>query len=171
MVNFHNYSRMTGFLDVEREMDRADGSRLDEPSVIALLSRLQVGGLVRRGCVNLISFQAMRESLGEAAWRYARGYVWTHVEHGVASYFPPGASAERLNDVEFLVVWPSDSPTAGQDASIRLLVTAFRRLRMAWRPKDLIVRCVTEVRGVQIGCVDLDAAAILRDDRPSLESC
>jgi len=153
---------------IEQEMDKAEGSRLDEPSVIGLLSRLQVGGLVRRGCVNLISFQALRERLGGSAWRYARPYIWDHVNGCVARHFPPEAWAERLNDTDFLVAWPAESPVPVQAASFRLLATAFRRVRMAWRPSDLIIRCVTEVRGQELGCVDLDPAAIARNDREIL---
>ena len=152
-------------------MDQAEGSRLDEPGVIALFSRLQIGGLVGRGCVNLISFQRMRDRLGDSAWRYARPHVWSHVERCVASHFPPDAWVERLNDTDFLLGWPAEDPSPVQAAGIRLLATAFRRLRLAWTPSDLIVRLVTEGRGTQGGGVELDAAAILRDDRSSLEPC
>jgi len=154
--------------NIEQAMGQSEGSRLDEPSVIALLSRLQVGGLVRRGCVNLISFEALRERLGGSAWRYARPYIWHHVDGCVARHFPADAWAERLNDTDFLVAWPADSPAPVQAASLRLLASAFRRVRMAWRPSDLIIRCVTEVRGQDLGCVDLDPAAIARTDRDIL---
>ncbi len=159
---------MSRHFTIEQAMDQAEGSRLDEPSVIGLFSRLQRSGLLRRGCVNLISFQALRERLGESAWRYARPYIWDHVIGCAARHFPEDAWVERLNDTDFLVAWPAESPAPVQSASFRLLATAFRRVRMAWRPADLIIRCVTEVRGQELGCVGLDAAAIARNDQAVL---
>ena len=168
MVNFADHVAMSRLFNIEPEMDKAEGSRLDEPSVIALFSRLQVGGLVRQGCVNLISFKVLREHLGGSAWRYARPYIWDHVNGCAGLHFPPDGWVERLNDTDFLVAWPAASPAPVQAASFRLLATAFRRVRMAWRPSDLVIRCVTEVRGQELGCVDLDPSSIARNDREIL---
>ncbi len=127
---------------------------------------MHADGLMAAGCVNLVSLEPLRERLGERCWRHARDTIWRQVDICLGRLGSRGGEGARINETDCVIAVPSERPQAVQEASMRILLSTYRAVHMACRPADMVIHRVTEMRGDEIACVRLDAAAIFQGEAP-----
>ncbi|MDB5475507.1 MAG: hypothetical protein JWP49_1018 [Phenylobacterium sp.] len=134
-----------------------------------ILERLSGTDLVERGCVTVISVEAIRERAGPR-WERKRDDVWAYVERKFDEHLSFQDIRHRINETDFLVAMTTEEGIAAQAISLKILEDVLMFFVGAAEAMDLNVRAVTEIRGDAITTTEVDLTRIAAArERPSAQ--
>ena len=144
-------------------------ARIVSTNAEAVLERLSGTDLLRRGCVNIIALDAIRDRLGDR-WERRREQVWDHAVRCIDQRLGEGDLTAQISDTEFLICLTRDSGVTSQVASTRILEEVLVRFLGACKPSDLVLRTVTAVNGKALSCQTLDSEELVKSARSAPDS-
>lgn len=133
--------------------------RITSASGRSLLQRLAATDLVERGCVTLISVEAIRERMGDR-WFRRRDDVWAYVERKLDEHLAHQDIRQRVNETDFLIAMTLEEGVAVQAVSLKVLEEVLLHFLGAADPVDLRIRAVGRIDGDEITGADLDPTRI-----------
>jgi hypothetical protein len=136
---------------------------LDAAAIDVLLSRVGDTNLVAKGAVFVLGFDAIRERSG-GRWAMRQDSVREFIERQFQKYFPPTDHLMRLDDVNFLVVQPSESGFGAQTRALKLLGEVLKFFLGAGAGRDVKLSRVTRIgpEGVETTQVEVSEADLSR---------
>ncbi len=151
------------------EDQSATVARIVSTKAEAVIERLMGTDLVRRGCVNVIALDAIRDRL-EDRWPRRREQVWDHTLRCIEQRLTESDLTAQISDTEFLICLTRDSGVTAQVASTKILEEVLVRFLGKCSPSDLILRTVTQVSGKELACAPLDSVALFKSARSAPDS-
>jgi GGDEF domain-containing protein len=130
-------------------------SILTPPSARELLESPTGRDAIARGGVNVLSFEAVQDSLG-ARWAARREQVWDYIRQALERRFARTDIIERVSETEFLVLTSAENGAVAQTACLRCLQEILIHFLGACRPSDLVVKNVSGIDGVELTCRQID---------------
>jgi len=124
-----------------------------------VLDRLAGTDLVERGCVVLISVEAIRERTGER-WFRRRDDVWAYVNRKLSEHLTHQDIRQRVNETDFLIAMTHEEGVAAQAVSLKILEEVLVYFLGAADTVDLKIRAVGRIDGDQILATELDPRRI-----------
>lgn len=124
-----------------------------------VLDRLAGSDLVERGCVTLISVEAIRDRAGER-WFRRRDDVWAYVNRKLTEHLTHQDIRQRVNETDFLIAMTQEEGVAAQAVSLKILEEVLLYFLGVADTVDLKIRAVGRIDGDQILATDLDPRRI-----------
>ena len=136
--------------------------RLRAANAAAVMERVAEAGLIERGCVAVISVDAIRERTADR-WPRKRDDVWAYVNKKSHELLAVADIHHRISETDFLVAMTSESAAAVQAVALRILEEVLVHFLGAAETPDLKIRTVTEFGADgEISCAALDPSKISR---------
>jgi len=142
-----------------RHADGASIDRIASASAAAALERLAGSDLVERGCVTVISVEAIQERTGER-WPRRRDDVWAYVGRKLDEHLSHQDIRQRLNETDFLIGMTQEEGVAAQAVSLKILEEVLVYFLGSAEPADFRVRSVNRIDGMNVSAAELDPARI-----------
>ena len=133
--------------------------RIATASASAALERLAGSDLVERGCVTVISVEAIAERAGDR-WPRRRDDVWAYVDRKLHEHLGHQDMRQRLTDTDFLIAMPHEEGVAAQAISLKILEEIIVFFLGSAELTDLRVRSVTRIDGLSVSATELDPARV-----------
>lgn len=142
-----------------RSSEGATIDRIASATAAAVLERLSGSDLVERGCVTVISVEAIQERAGDR-WPRKRDDVWAYVARKLEEHLQHGDIRQRLNDTDFLIAMTQEEGVAAQAVSLKILEEVLVHFLGSADPADFRVRSVNAIDGLNVSAAELDPARI-----------
>ena len=133
--------------------------RITAGGAAAALERLAGTDLVERGCVTIISVDAIRKRSGDR-WPRKRDAVWAYVGKRFDEHLAYQDIRHRIGETDFLVAVTSEDGVAAQALSLKILEEALLFFLGVADPADMRIRAVSAIHGQELACTDIDPAGV-----------
>ncbi len=133
--------------------------RITAGGAAAALDRLAGTDLVERGCVTIISVEAIRKRSGER-WPRKRDAVWAYLGKKFDEHLAYQDIRHRIGETDFLVAMTSEEGVAAQAVSLKILEEALLFFLGVADPHDMKVRAVSAINGEELACSEIDPARV-----------
>ena len=133
--------------------------RITAGGAAAALERLAGTDLVERGCVTIISVDAIRQRSGDR-WPRKRDAVWAYVGKRFDEHLAYQDIRHRIGETDFLVAVTSEEGVAAQALSLKILEEALLFFLGVADAADMKVRAVSAINGQELACTDIDPARV-----------
>lgn len=133
--------------------------RITAGGAAAALERLAGTDLVERGCVTVISVDAIRKRSGDR-WPRKRDAVWAYLGKKFDEHLAYQDIRHRIGETDFLVAVTSEEGVAAQALSLKILEEALLFFLGVADFADMKVRAVTAINGAELACSDIDPARV-----------
>ncbi|HQT54813.1 MAG: hypothetical protein Q7U11_25520 [Phenylobacterium sp.] len=133
--------------------------RITAGGAAAALERLAGTDLVERGCVTIISVDAIRQRSGDR-WPRKRDAVWAYVGKRFDEHLAYQDIRHRIGETDFLVAVTSEEGVAAQALSLKILEEALLFFLGVADPADMKIRAVSAINGQELACTDIDPAGV-----------
>jgi hypothetical protein len=134
-------------------------NRISAANAAAVLERVAGTDLIERGCVTIISVEAIRERTGER-WPRRRDDVWAYVERKLDEHLAFQDIRHRIGETDFLVAMTTEEGVAAQAVCLKILEDVLMFFLGAAEQIDLKLRAVTRIDGSEISYSELDPRRI-----------
>jgi hypothetical protein len=136
---------------------------LDVAGLDALIGRFGDAELVGKGGLLVLGFEAIRDRSG-GRWAIRQESVREFIERQFQKYFLPSDQLVRLDDVNFLVIQPSESGFGAQARALKLFSEVLRFFLGASARSDVKLSRVTRMGpdGLEITPVEVSDADLTR---------
>ncbi|WP_374571002.1 hypothetical protein [Phenylobacterium sp.] len=115
--------------------------------------------LVERGCVTVISVEAIQERAGDR-WPRRRDDVWAYVARKLDEHLSHQDIRQRLNETDFLIGMTQEEGVAAQAVSLKILEEVLVFFLGSADPADFRVRSVSRIDGMHVSAAELDPTRI-----------
>jgi len=129
--------------------------RIAATDAAAIFERLAATDLIERGCVVVISVDAIRDRAADR-WPRRRDDVWTYVERKLNEHLSYHDVHQRVTETDFLVAMTSEDAAAAQAICMRILEEVLVHFVGEANKSDVKIRAVGAVRDGELCCTDLD---------------
>lgn len=128
-----------------------------------LIGRFATADLISKGLAFVLGFDAIRERSG-GRWAMRQDSVREFIERQFHKYFLHTDHLVRLDDVNFLVIQPFESPLGAQARALKLLTEVLQYFLGAGARQDVRLSRVTHIGpdGVESAEVDVSEADLAR---------
>ena len=133
--------------------------RITAGGAAAALERLAGTDLVERGCVTVISVDAIRKRSGDR-WPRKRDAVWAYLGKKFDEHLAYQDIRHRIGETDFLVAVTSEEGVAAQALSLKILEEALLFFLGVADFADMKVRAVSAINGAELACSDIDPARV-----------
>lgn len=133
--------------------------RIATASAAAALERVGGSDLVERGCVTVISVEAILERTGDR-WPRRRDDVWAYVSRKLDEHLSYQDIRQRLDETDFLIAMTQEEGVAAQAVSLKILEEVLMHFLGAAEVADLRVRSVSNIDGMNVSATPLDPMRI-----------
>lgn len=143
-------------------MSRHEGATIDRiatATAAAALDRLAGSDLVERGCVTIISVEAIQERAGDR-WPRKRDDVWAYVGRKLDEHLSHQDIRQRLNETDFLIGMTQEEGVAAQAVSLKILEEVLVFFLGSAEQADFRVRSVNRIDGLNVSAAELDPVRI-----------
>jgi hypothetical protein len=134
-------------------------TRIKAADAAALLERLAGSELLERGCVFILSVEAIRDRSSER-WPRKRDDVWGYFNRKLHEHLSYQDLHQRISDTDCLVAMTTEEGIAAQAVGLKILEEVLTFFLGAAERVDIRIRSVGKIEGTEISCVDLDPAQI-----------
>ena len=133
--------------------------RITAGGAAAALERLAGTDLVERGCVTIISVEAIRKRSGER-WPRKRDAVWAYLGKKFDEHLAYQDIRHRIGETDFLLAITSEEGVAAQAVSLKILEEALLFFLGVADSHDMKVRAVSAINGEELACSEIDPARV-----------
>lgn len=142
--------------------------RLTAGGAAAALERLAGTDLVERGCVTIISVEAIRQRSGDR-WTRKRDAVWAYVGKKCDEHLAYQDIRHRVGETDFLIAMTSGEGVAAQAVSLKILEEVLLFFLGVADRADMKIRAVSAIHGDELSCSEIDLARIAAPRAPPEE--
>ncbi|WP_340645363.1 hypothetical protein [Phenylobacterium sp.] len=133
--------------------------RITAGGAAAALDRLAGTDLVERGCVTIISVEAIRKRSGDR-WPRKRDAVWAYLGRKFDEHLAYQDIRHRVDETDFLIAMTSEEGVAAQAVSLKILEEALLFFLGVADPADMKIRAVSAINGEELACTDIDLTRV-----------
>ncbi|WP_421931229.1 hypothetical protein [Phenylobacterium sp.] len=133
--------------------------RLTAGGAAAALERLAATDLVERGCVTIISVEAIRQRSGDR-WTRKRDAVWAYVGKKCDEHLAYQDIRHRVGETDFLIAMTSEEGVAAQAVSLKILEEVLLFFLGVADRADMKIRAVSAIDGDELSCSEIDLTRI-----------
>ncbi|WP_374570997.1 hypothetical protein [Phenylobacterium sp.] len=133
--------------------------RLAAAEFAPAMARFAAGDLIERGCVVLISLDAIRERTGRR-WPMWRDEVWALLAEKAEDCLSGGDLRQQINETDLLIGMPREDAIGVQAVALRILEEVVAHFLGVAEPVDLKVCVVDAIEGMMVSTTDLDPLRI-----------
>ncbi|MEO6341058.1 MAG: hypothetical protein ABIO39_13535 [Caulobacteraceae bacterium] len=143
-------------------------NRLTNTSGREVLNRLAEAGLVERGCVVMLSLDAIRDRLGDR-WERRRDQVWDSAMAHIEKRLTPRDVSARVGETDIAIAILAGREEA-QTVGLKCLQELLIFFLGSYSPNDMKVQFVTSISGEHIACTHIEPPLGLMEDAAPMAS-
>ena len=133
--------------------------RIDMRGASAVLERVDIPGLLERGCVNVIGIEPVQEKLG-ARWTRMQDHVHERVQKYIARRLASSEYYARISDVQYIISMPGEDAQSAQLRSFRILEEILTTLVGRFAVEQVRIGSVASVEGNYLVTHSVDVSAL-----------
>ncbi|HSZ73341.1 MAG TPA: hypothetical protein VK779_00865 [Rhizomicrobium sp.] len=133
--------------------------RIDMRGFSAVLERVDVPGLLERGCVNVIGIEPVQDKLG-ARWPRMQAHIHERVQKYIARRLTSSEYYAPISDVQYVISMPGEDAQSAQLRSFHILEEVLTTLVGRFAVEQVRIGSVVGVEGNYLVTQSVDAVAL-----------